>query len=59
MSRHLTNTEKGWVLTVLAVPTILVLWLLADGTRPYLNSATPVRLDIERGMRTRDIAAKL
>lgn len=56
MSRHLTNTEKGWVVTLLALPAVLFLWLLADGTRPFLRSATPVYVDIQRGMRTADIA---
>lgn len=59
MSRHLTNTQKGWVVTLLGLPAILLLWLLADGTRPYLQSAAPVRLDIQRGMRTLDIAGQL
>lgn len=59
MRRHLTNTQKGWVITVLALPAILLLWLVADGTRPYLKSDHPVRLDVQRGMRTRDIAEQL
>jgi UPF0755 protein len=59
MSRHLSNTEKGWVVTLLALPAILFLWLLADGTRPYLNSDAPVSVDIQRGMRTREIAGLL
>lgn len=59
MSRHLTNTQKGWVVTLLALPVLLFLWLLADGTRPYLRSDKPVYVDIERGMRTREIAEQL
>ncbi len=62
MRRHLTDTQKGWVITALALPAILLLWLVADGTRPYLKSAQPglpVRVDVQRGMRTRDIAEQL
>ena len=59
MTTHLTNTQKGWVVTLLAVPVLLFLWLLADGTRPYLRSDKPVYVDIQRGMRTREIAEVL
>lgn len=59
MSRHLTNSQKGWVVTLLALPILAFLWLLADGTRPYLQSTAPVLVDIQRGMRTREIAELL
>jgi UPF0755 protein len=59
MARHLNNSEKGWVVTLLALPVILLLWLWADGTRPYLHSDSPVHVDIQRGMRTREIALLL
>ena len=56
MTTHLTNAQKGWVVTLLALPVLVFLWLLADGTRPYLHSDKPVYVDIQRGMRTREIA---
>lgn len=59
MRTPLTNQQKGCVVTAVAVPVILFLWLLADGTRPFLRPAQPVRLDIPRGMRTREIARVL
>lgn len=45
--------------TAIAAAAIWGLWLLADGTRPYLRAKEPVLLDIERGARTRDIAQRL
>ena len=50
---------KRITITVLTVPVLCLLWLLADGTRPYLHASAPVDMDIVRGMRTRDIAARL
>jgi UPF0755 protein len=43
----------------LVAPALFLLWLTADGTRPYLHSHGPVHLDISRGMRTREIATQL
>ena len=40
-------------------PLLLLLWLLADGSRPYLGADSPVALDIPRGTRTADIAQQL
>ena len=45
--------------TGIAAAAIWGLWLLADGTRPYLRATEPVLIDIERGSRTRDIAERL
>lgn len=59
MSRHLTNAQKGWVVTLLVLPVLLFLWLLIDGSRPYLRAKAPVYVDIQRGMRTREIAGLL
>ncbi|HWP84113.1 MAG TPA: endolytic transglycosylase MltG, partial [Terriglobia bacterium] len=36
-----------------------LLWLLADGTRPYLKGNPPITVDIPRGARTLEIAARL
>ena len=43
---------KRILVTVVAAPIIGLLWLLADGTRPYLRSNKPVEVDIARGART-------
>ena len=48
---------------VIGVPLIALLWLVADGTRPYLRipqgTKEPVVVDIPRGVRTVDIARQL
>jgi UPF0755 protein len=45
---------------VIAAAGVLALWLLADGTRPYLHSSEkPLFLDIARGTRTSEIAGEL
>jgi UPF0755 protein len=50
---------KGIVVTAVGVPVLWLLWLLADGSRPYLRASAPVILDIPRGMRTTEIASQL
>jgi peptidoglycan lytic transglycosylase G len=44
---------------VVAAPVILLCWLLADGTRPYLKGEAPITIDIPRGARTDEIARQL
>ncbi|MBI3895371.1 MAG: endolytic transglycosylase MltG [Acidobacteria bacterium] len=46
-------------LTALAGAMLWGLWLLADGTRPYLRSNAPILLEIPRGMSVREIARRL
>jgi UPF0755 protein len=50
---------KRILVTVVVAPVIGLLWLLADGTRPYLRSNTTVEVDISRGVRTTEIARQL
>src|ERR1051325_998877 len=50
---------KRIAVTVIALPIIGLLWLVADGTRPYLHSEKPVLVDIPRGVRTQAIAKHL
>lgn len=50
---------KAIVLILVGIPLVALLWLLADGTRPYLRSGAPPLLDIPRGVRTRQIAVQL
>jgi UPF0755 protein len=47
------------LVTALAAPLILLGWLLADGTRPYLKGDAPILIDIPRGARTAEIAERL
>ena len=37
---------KRILVTVIVAPVITLLWLLADGTRPYLHSAAPVEVEV-------------
>lgn len=50
---------KRILVTVIVAPVIGLLWLLADGTRPYLKGNAPITLDIPRGARTAPIARQL
>jgi UPF0755 protein len=52
-------TWKKVMLTLASVPAILLLWLLADGWRPYLGAQPLVQVDIPRGMRAAEIAQLL
>jgi len=47
------------LVTAIVAPVVCLLWLLADGTRPYLIGAAPVTVDIPRGARTAAIARQL
>lgn len=48
------------ILVALGVaPTLVLLWLLADGSRPYLGASQPVVMDIPRGAHTANIAQQL
>ncbi len=55
----MTAARKRVFLTLVSVPAILLLWLLADGGRPYLGAPPPVEIDIPRGMPTAEIARLL
>jgi peptidoglycan lytic transglycosylase G len=59
MNAGMNAVAKQILVTVIAVPLIGLLWLLADGTRPYLHSNQPVVVDIPRGARTVAIAREL
>jgi len=50
---------KRILVTVVVALAIGLLWVLADGTRPYLHSTTEVVVDIPRGAHTADIAREL
>ena len=47
------------LVAVAGAPLLLLLWLLADGSRPYLGANAPVSLDIQRGTPTKEIARQL
>ena len=55
----MTPLTKRILVTLVVAPLIGLLWLLADGTRPYLKGNTPITLDIPRGARTAQIARQL
>src|SRR3990170_4826924 len=55
----MTPAQKRTLLAAALAPILCLLWILADGTRPYLHAPTPLLLDIPRGTRTREIAELL
>lgn len=55
----MTAAKKRVLGTAVVAPILWLLWLLADGTRPYLLAKAPVLLDIPRGTRTGEIARQL
>jgi len=55
----MTPITKRVLVAVVVAPAIVLSWLLADGTRPYLKANTPILIDIPRGARTAEIARRL
>ena len=55
----MTPVTKRILVTVIVAPAIVLCWLLADGTRPYLKGDVPIILDVPRGARTAEIARQL
>lgn len=55
----MTSAWHRFYWTVIAAAAIWGLWLLADSTHPFFRATEPVRMDIERGAGTREIARRL
>ena len=55
----MSPVKKRILVTVLVLPVLYLLWLLADGTRPYRKADGEVILNIPRGTRTREITDQL